>query len=145
MMFEDMHKVLSRITRRYVGWRFEHDELINQAWLSPYVRNAQTEHHLVRAGLNAVCDYLRSELGRYKPKLPQHLTSEPLVEDRGRDVWMDFDAMSSGMSRTQKLIIKLRADWFNDTEIGRIIGITSSRVGQLANPVRRDQKVRRCL
>jgi DNA-directed RNA polymerase specialized sigma24 family protein len=143
--FVKVHAILKRITRRFVGNWFEHDELVNQAWLSPQVRNAETKHHVVRAGLNAVYDYMRHELGRRKNKGPQRLIIEPTVEDVASDVWIDFDSMSTGLSPTKKLIIKLRADWFTTDEIAKIVGIGKTTVKNEVATIKKDQKLRKCL
>ena len=112
--------VLHRIARRYAGWRFEEDELVNQMWLSPYVRTAEYEHQLVRAGKNAMFDYFRKELG-HTEGLPNY--GEPTAEDVCEDIWIDWDSMSGHLNRTQKLVIKLKYDWFTMPEIARVAGL----------------------
>ncbi len=125
--FNQRIEVLRRISRKYVSWRFEWDELVDQMWLSRNVREAQWEHQLVRVGLNAMFDYFRNELGRYKPKpTPQRLTNDPILEDDMDDTWMDFDSMSKGWTFTQRVIVKLRADWFTWPEVAKLTGLSRS-------------------
>lgn len=119
-------EVLHRISRRYVGWRFEEDELVNQMWLSPYVRAAEFEHQLARAGRNAMFDYFDHELRKYEG--PSSFEAEPTVEDVCEDVWMDWSCMSSNLNRTQKLVIKLKSDWFTMPEISKIVGLCANGV-----------------
>jgi hypothetical protein len=127
-------------------FRFERDELVNEAWLRKSVRAATQAHHVAKAGRNAMYDYCRNQIGRYKPKpVPQNLTDDVLLEDELPDLWMDFDCMTSRLNQTQKLVLKLRADWFDDTEVAKIIGVKHSYVGHIMKPLRKDQKLRKCL
>ena len=117
--------VLHRIAWRYVGWRFEMDELVNQMWLSPYVRTTEFEHQVVRAGKNAMFDYFEKELG-HKGGEPNY--GEPTAADVCEDVWIDWDSMSGHLNRTQKLVIKLKYDWFTMPEIAKIVGLCENGV-----------------
>ena len=121
-------KVLRRTASKYVSWRFELEELVNQMWLSKAVRMAEYEHHLIRAAKNAFWDYLRNQLGRNVNKQAQQLTNEPVLEDtiEDSDVWMDFDSMTKGYTFTQRIIVKLRADWFTWPEVAKLTGLSET-------------------
>jgi hypothetical protein len=90
-------------------------------WLSPWVRSAEQEHHLVRAGRNAMYDYLRTELNRKAAPSPK-----TTCEDILNDTWMDFDSMSKGWTFAQRVIVKLRADWFTWPEVAKLTGFSPS-------------------
>lgn len=146
---DQRRQVLERIApsvQHTFYWKFERDELVNEAWLRKSVRAAQQAHHVVRVGFNAMYDYCRNQIGRHNPKpIPQKLCDDVLVEDELPDAWMDFDCMTSRLNRTQKLVLKLRADWFDDTEVAKIIGVNHSYVNQIMKPLRKDQKLRKCV
>jgi hypothetical protein len=88
---------------------------------------------------------MRSELGRTVNKEPQQLTKDPIVEDVANDTWMDFSEMSAGLSRTRKLVLKLRADWFTETEIAKVVGLSPHGVKEAVKGIKKDQKLRKCL
>ena len=126
--FEHRFKVLRRTAHKYISWRFELDEIVNQMWISKAVRRAEYEHQLVRAAKNAFWDYLRSQLGRTVNKQAQQLTNEPILEDtiEDSDAWMDFDSITKGYTFTQRIIVKLRADWFTWPEVAKLTGLSET-------------------
>jgi len=122
--------VLQKIAWRFVSWRFELDELVNQMWLSKAVRIAEQEHHLARAGRNAIYDYFRSQFGRTERKSPVE-TPKEMIEDA---MPVDFSEICKGLTRTQKLILRLRSDWFSWSEVAKVIGISKTNTRyQFAN------------
>jgi len=118
-----MHRVAKRYASHYdhhVG-RFEEDELVNQMWLSPRVRKAQFEHHVARAALNALFSYFRHEIKRHNH---EHLESYDCHTEILLDLLkMDMEELIRDMTRTQKLIIKLRCERFTLDEIAKVVGV----------------------
>ena len=118
--------VIRRIAHKYAKdygphiRRFQEDELVNEMWLSPRVRDAQYEYHLVRSALDAIFDYFRHEIKRYE--------HEEIYDDVPSKVMlnilkMDMEKLCQGLTRTQKLIVKLSCDGFNRSEIAKVIGL----------------------
>lgn len=132
-------KVMHRIARKYCDHyelhegRFEEDELVNQMWLSKRVRNAQFEHHVARAALNAVFSYFRHEIKRHQHK---SLESYDYATEVMLDLLkMDMEGLIEDLTRTQKLIIKLKCERFNLIEIGRVVGVSEAAVRKHLNRI----------
>lgn len=148
--FEHRLNILKKMAYKHASNRFMPYELMNEMWLRPQVRKAQSVPFLMIAARNAMWDYFRMQLGKRGEKKPHHVTLDPLLEDKIAeiaeiDAKMDFDSAISRLSRTQKLILKLRADFFTYREIGKIVGVSACRIQQLLHPIQRDLKLQRKL
>jgi len=131
--FEQKHKLLHQISWRYVGRIWEHDELVNQMWLYEKVRQARTRQELVRAGFDAMFKYFRHEIKRNKhEKFDDKELFDNVTQIMLDLLKMDMDELCKGMTRTKKLILKLKCDGFTLKEIAKVVGL-KSRAGVMSH------------
>ena len=122
--FEEKYDLLRAISYRYVNWAFDHDELVNQMWLHEKVRKETERSKLVRAGFDAMFMYFRREIKRNRH---EEFDDKELFDNVTQIMLdllkMDMDELCKGMTRTKKLILKLKCDGFSLSEIAKVIGL----------------------
>lgn len=148
---EERRAMLASIAIRYAGWRYEVDELINEAWLRKSVRKAQHPAFVFIAGRSAMIDYMRSQQGRRDRKRywlhplftdahqseETHPSNEPIVfpfdEVEFKD---DLERICQGMTREHKLITRMLLAGGTQKQAARAIGLTESRISQIWQSLR---------
>ena len=157
MTLKDKMRILQIVARRRnFNNLFEINELINEAWKRKSVREAKEPYILYTRAKNAMIDYIRIQNGRphywdtkkvsKKVLKPSHkyrtffhslqtedgFIIEPIVflsnEIEHRE---HLNRLIKNLTRTQKLIVKLRINGFKNREIGEIIPCSESRVSQI--------------
>ena len=137
---DQRRRMLGYIARCYTGRRYEMDELVNEAWLRPSVRDTHETWKLFKAARWAMLDYMRTQEGpgSYRRGVQRRVWWHPLIVDndghefRREPQVVPFDSAAFGdemkricrnLSREQKLVVNLRLDGVEWKAIARTIGI----------------------
>ena len=138
MTLEDKRYLLVSVARRYVSYRYEIDELINEAWLDKNVQKQTETGGFWQAARWAMINYMKRQEKRNRKKW--HIHTQPLITgdeeyiiepeitpfnnfDHAHDlVWL-----CKGLTRQQRLIVKMRMDGFEWKEIAHAIGDVSKQ------------------
>ena len=127
-------KIANRLSGPFAGWRYEIDELINEAWLCPKVRAAQEPWQLFTAGRWAMHEYRRTQSRtRVKTRVltesaisgGTYIADRPIVVLDNVEFRDYFEHASYHLTREQLLAVKLRLAGFEWAMIARIIGVYS--------------------
>ena len=142
MTLNDKRYLLVSIARKYASYRYEIDELVNEAWLNKNVR-AQTERkRFYIAARWAIISYMRKQEKRGHKKY--HIHTQPLITGENRYITEPevvpfnnleyiglYSWLRKGLTPKQKLIVELRLNGLEWKEIGRTLGHSKQYVFQL--------------
>ncbi len=147
---DDKRYMLISIAQQYVGhnagYRYEIDELVNEAWLDKHVKNAKSTHYVFQAGRWAMLKYMRSQQKDQKKRWKIHFTSlydedgytlepevVPLNEVEVRDTvkWIERD-----LTPKQKQILQWKRDGRTFQYIAKQLGVTRQYGGCLWEQIR---------
>ena len=141
MGINERRYILVHIARRFAGRVYEIDELVNEAWLNPNVRAAETPSRLFIAGRWAMISYMHKEQkdGRRKYKIyfrplinEDGVTVEPIVAMFDRAEFMDsLERAVRGLTKRQKLVVHRRMQGCELKDIAKILGVSRERVRQI--------------
>jgi len=136
MTFEDKRYLLVSVAKRYVGYRYEIDELVNEAWLNMNVQEQTDKPLFWKAARWAMLNYMRRQEKRGRKKWRIH--TEPLTV--GEDEYIvepeitpfnefdyahDFAWLCRGLTRQQRLVVKMRLNGYSWREIAHKTNGTS--------------------
>ena len=147
MGIDEKRDILASVAKKFAGWRYEVDELINEAWLKERIREAQHPAEVFMCGRTAMIDYMRKQ-EKYRVGRKRRVWFHPLVlehDDTGdrynkepetvcfdnvafRD---DLERRCRGFTREQKLVLTARLDGIPHRQIAKVIGVCESRVSQI--------------
>jgi hypothetical protein len=139
MTFNDKRFLLVSVARRYASYRYEIDELINEAWLDENVQKQAETGRFWMAARWAMLNYMRIQEKRGRKK--HHIQTTPLIADGGDeyiiepeiapfnnfDYTYDFAWLCKGLTYRQKLVVRMRLEGFEWKEIAQAIGGVSKQ------------------
>lgn len=146
---DEKQHILRWTAKKYTGWhtsgRYEIDELINEAWLNIEVRNTQERWKLFIAARWAMLSYMRRQQKSWRQS---RIYTHPLINEEGKyivepriipfnsiDFRDDMERMCHDLTRTEKLVLKLRLEGLPWKQIAKAIGFnfkySDNHVGQI--------------
>ena len=143
MTLEDKRYLLVSVARRYASYRYEIDELINEAWLDRNVQKQTETGRFWSAARWAMINYMKRQEKRNWKKYHIHTTplivgdEEYIIEPEvtpfnNIDYAHDLAWLCKGLSSRQRLVVKMRLDGFEWREIAQAIGgVSKQRVSQI--------------
>ena len=136
MTFNDKRYLLVSVAKRYVNYRYEIDELVNEAWCDDNVRAQTGAGNFWKAARWAMLNYMKRQEKRGRKKWQIH--TEPLTvgEDdyivepeitpfNEFDYTHDFAWLCRGLTRRQRLVVKMRLNGYSLREIAHKTNGTS--------------------
>ena len=138
MTFNDKRYLLVSVAKRYVGYRYEIDELVNEAWLDMNVQ-AQTDKPLFwKAARWAMLNYMKRQEKRGRRKWQIHTVPliagddecifEPeIIPFNEFDYEHDFEWLCRFLTPRQRQVVKMRIDGFGYKEIAYATNVQSQQ------------------
>ncbi len=147
---------------RFCNHKYEFWELLNEVWLQGKVQKLSDIRLAYKVIESGCIDYMRVQEGRIvkgrrhgKKRLRFQSSDRQIVDsqrpvtlaqtiaDKGRPVgesahWREeLQALSSGCTRTERLMLSMTSEGFTLDEIGRAAGYAQSRMSQLRTQYRK--------
>ena len=150
MSDDEKRFMLVSIAKRFMySGRYEIDELVNEAWLSPSVRDKDAPPLVWLAGRWAMLAYMKKEqrFGRHIHTQSLHCENGPgfdkiVIPDNMEMVFDDLRVMLNGLSKREKDILAARFDGEQLRPLGRRFGISYERVRQIQQSALAKMRIR---
>ena len=141
MTFDDKRYLLVSVAKRYVGYRYEIDELVNEAWCDDNVRAQTGAGNFWKAARWAMLNYMKRQEKRGRKKWQIHTVplmvgdDEYIIEPEIApfnvvDHNHDFAWLCRDLTPRQRQVVKMRIDGFGYKEIAYATNVQSQQYAQ---------------